>query len=157
MTIGQDNECVKVYPLQKLRHGKLYLAAVHVTCNDIAKTDSLATLLTKTHEFSSVVLNVTVYDYEGVIVDPKPFPKDISGAKKLMSSALSGNYYFVQLDHGNAYFDFFAEFKKEVVQFHADNADDAYSNINEVVAHAFHKVLGLESIDGLSIGTSTSM
>ncbi len=154
-TIGADEKCVAVDPLTKVKGG-VYDLKIRVLCDDAEKAQGLSTLLSRAHRFARVSVNVRVYNFAGQEMKPQVFPSDAIEAMQLIISSLTGNQYFLRIEDGNVFYDFFVEFKRGVVQFEADNVADAYNNLNEVAAMAFYEVLGLGSIRQMLIGTTTA-
>lgn len=154
-TIGRDTFGVKISLMEKVKEGE-YLIPIRVLSANVKKAQSLATLLAKTHNLPGALVKVIVFDRSGRLIKPEPFPENVLAARMLFAQALSGNPYFIKMQDGNPYYNFFIEFTKEIVQFPDDMMDDFYCNENEVAAKSFLNVFALPKSSQLSIGTSTA-
>lgn len=151
-TIGLDPE-IKITPLEKVMTG-FYRLKVTVLGKNTNKIEGLACLLGRNREVGGAMVETLIFNENEERVLPMPFPEELVPAMKLVNEALSGNPYYLKIQEGNHYYDFFIEFcSDKLVQFPADMQNDHYGNANEVAALAFYRSLNLEDLNqSLSFG-----
>jgi hypothetical protein len=152
-TIGLDSN-IKITPLMKVATG-IYVLKVSILNGSPEKENALATLLAHEREIGGAFVHTKVFNGEGTLIKPEPFPKTALKAEELMIHALKDNPLFVELQPGNPYYKFFIVFQRALVQFFGDMKDNYRGNATEVASFAFWDILNLQNIKAMSIGTST--
>ena len=122
---------------------------------DPEKAQALAAFLTRVVMLGHNSVTVQVVDQNGIHVDGT-LPTDPVLARTLFTTALQGNSYFLGIQGGWGPYSFFLMFKKEVIQYFADNTRDGFFDINLVAADSFFEVLGIDRIVGFHMGTTTA-
>jgi len=127
-----------------------------VQVKNLDKAKALSAFLSRVVEFGKNHVTIQVLDPQGQVV-PGSLPSDPNLARTLITTALGGNPYFVGIQDGWGPYSFFVEFKKQVIQFSADNISDYYKNENWVAEKSFFYVLGFDRIQAFHFGSSTSI
>jgi hypothetical protein len=135
-TVGAD-PCAVVSDLTVLGTG--YELDIHVC--DASKAAALSTIVSQTKGFGNSAVQVRVLGPDGQVVAPGTLPSTGPEANAVISTALTGNCYFVGTPAGTPFYAVYAEFAKTVVQFWADNIADPNGNVTFVAAAAFKDVL----------------
>jgi hypothetical protein len=102
---------------------------------------------------------VTFVDVSGKVIPPLSEEKEektTAFVRAQIERALDGNGLFVKVHVMPIPNTLSVEFRKEVIQFWADNIFDPYGNNNFVAADLFRSVLKTKPFPGFELGTTTS-